>query len=353
VVYGAGGCGRQVRAILAEHGFEVAAFLDRNGRGDCVDGVLCLSPDDERAARLRQSGATVVVGVWNYTADGSEIEQILAMQGWARVAGFPDFYELFAPHAGDRFWLAPRALYRENATRAAILAAARLWRDETSRDLFARAIETRLSGELFPVNEPLRVNEQTQYFPADIPRWPAARRFVDCGAFDGDTLRALPEPPQAVAAFEPDARNFDALAAWARAERQSTPQRSVPLLLWPCGVWSETTQLRFTSEGAASRSAAGGESIVPVVALDDALTGFAPDFIKMDIEGAEPAALQGARRLITAHRPALAICVYHHAAHLWQIPLELHSWQLGYELFLRAHGYNGFDWVLYARPAND
>jgi len=122
--------------------------------------------------------------------------------------------------------------------------------------------------------------------------------------------------------------------------------------LWPCGVWNETTRLRFNSQGAASRPDDAGE-IVPVVALDEVLQGFAPDFIKMDIEGAEPQALRGARRLIETNRPALAVCVYHRAAHLWQIVLELHSWRLDYDFFLRAHGFNGFDWVLYARPASD
>ena len=74
VVYGAGNCGRQVRRILSEDNYEVAAFLDRNGQGQSVDGLPCLSPQDERVETLRQSGATVVIGVWNYTADSRDIE---------------------------------------------------------------------------------------------------------------------------------------------------------------------------------------------------------------------------------------------------------------------------------------
>jgi hypothetical protein len=86
--------------------------------------------------------------------------------------------------------------------------------------------------------------------------------------------------------------------------------------------------------------------------LDDALTGFKPNLIKMDVEGAEYAALLGARRTIEQNRPGLAICLYHSPAHLWQIPALIQSWDLGYRFFLRAHYYNGFDLVMYAVSSN-
>ena len=43
------------------------------------------------------------------------------------------------------------------------------------------------------------------------------------------------------------------------------------------------------------------------------------DFIKMDIEGAEPKALIGAERTIREHRPQLAISVYHDLKHFASI----------------------------------
>ena len=204
------------------------------------------------------------------------------------------------------------------------------------------------------MNAPARQSDKDEaYFVNDIPDWPRPKRFVDCGAFDGDTLRVMPHDGlRAVAAFEPDLDNFQKLSQWAQNASQSTlDDESAPqYLLWPCGVWHETTILRFASGlGTGSRVDAAGDTVVPVVALDEALVGFRPDFIKMDIEGAEPNALAGARRIITAHRPALAICVYHQSPHLWQMAGEIDSWHLEYEFFLRAHTFNGFDWVLYAR----
>ena len=124
-------------------------------------------------------------------------------------------------------------------------------------------------------------------------------------------------------------------------------------MLWPCAVHNRTMRLRFASGlGMASVVRADGAEIVQAVSLDDALSGFRPTLIKMDIEGAEYDALLGARETIHRYRPGLAVCVYHQPQHLWQIPLLIQSWSLGYRFWLRPHAHNGFDLVLYAQAAD-
>ena len=86
------------------------------------------------------------------------------------------------------------------------------------------------------------------------------------------------------------------------------------------------------------------------VALDDVLPSAAVTDLKMDIEGAELDALHGAERTIRRTRPRLAICVYHRAEHLWEIPLFVRDLGLGYDFYLRSHGRYGFDVVMYAVP---
>ena len=90
--------------------------------------------------------------------------------------------------------------------------------------------------------------------------------------------------------------------------------------------------------------------MIQCVSIDEALPSYRPTLIKMDIEGAEPDALQGAAKTIATTRPALAISIYHDPAHLWQLPLLIHSWQLDYRFHLRMHGESSFDTVLYALP---
>jgi FkbM family methyltransferase len=203
---------------------------------------------------------------------------------------------------------------------------------------------------------------ENAYFPRDVSGWnevahlQSGLRLVDCGAFDGDTLRDAARRDregeiklQAIAAFEPDAGNFASLA-------QSAREVSCETLLWPCGVWRRSETLRFRADGTAASALSqddhfgDGETVVSCVALDDALRGWKPTLLKMDIEGAEPDALDGARELIAQARPALAICAYHRAAHLWTLAQQIRQWDFGYDFFLRSHGYNGFDTVLYGVP---
>jgi FkbM family methyltransferase len=173
---------------------------------------------------------------------------------------------------------------------------------------------------------------------------------VDCGAYDGDTLRqvrALGLELDAYAGFEPDPANFVKLTAEVNAGAGAPTTTG----LWPCGAWSHTCQLRFSAgQGSGSAVDSQGNTVIQCTTLDEALPSFRPTVVKMDIEGAEHAALLGAARSIQTHRPGLAICLYHEPAHLWEIPFLIESWNLRYRLYLRCHYYSGFELVLYAIP---
>ena len=73
------------------------------------------------------------------------------------------------------------------------------------------------------------------------------------------------------------------------------------------------------------------------------------DFIKMDIEGSELQALQGAINTIKRHRPELAISIYHKLVDFVEIPEFINSLGLGYRLFIRHYTIYGEETVLYAK----
>lgn len=72
------------------------------------------------------------------------------------------------------------------------------------------------------------------------------------------------------------------------------------------------------------------------------------DFLKMDVEGAEMAALRGAELSIRKFRPKLAISIYHKPTDFTDIINYVHELGLGYSLFVDQHTIYEEETVLYA-----
>ena len=344
VVYGAGNTGRRVIALLRARGVEPVAVLDQRGGSDLVvDGVPVHRPGSEPFDRAMRARATAVVAVFNRDADVRAIDSLIRSLGYGRVVGIVELHDLLADDWGDAYWMASRAHASNHPDE--VLAGMHRLADDASRALYERTIAYRLLGDAADAPTPV---DGPQYFPADVPRRAGALRYVDCGAYDGDVLRAAQQIAdlKAACAFEPDAASFAALATWAARASASTDVR-----LWPCAVWHTTSQLRFDAgQGEASQLTSTGDTVVQAVALDDVLPAFAATDLKMDIEGAEPEALDGARRLVARCRPRLALCAYHRPEHLWSLSAAIDEMRLDYRFFLRAHAHGGFDVVLYAIP---
>jgi FkbM family methyltransferase len=136
--------------------------------------------------------------------------------------------------------------------------------------------------------------------------------FYDLGANVGFfTLLAarLVGPHGAIVAFEPDPRNAETL----RANMARNGFSHVTVV--EQGVSDRSDTLRFNvADSTMSRLAEEGEDgiDVPVTSLDAYLAEVAraPTLVKMDIEGAEVAALRGAARMIADHAPEI-ICEVH------------------------------------------
>jgi len=79
-----------------------------------------------------------------------------------------------------------------------------------------------------------------------------------------------------------------------------------------------------------------------IITLDDALPDLRGEniFLKMDIEGAEPRALRGAKRLLTGNKVKASICTYHKADDLVRVKSLLHKYgfktstSAGYMVFI-------------------
>ncbi|MCR4663534.1 MAG: FkbM family methyltransferase [Endomicrobiaceae bacterium] len=73
------------------------------------------------------------------------------------------------------------------------------------------------------------------------------------------------------------------------------------------------------------------------------------DFIKMDIEGCELKALQGALNTLKEYKPKLAIAAYHKYSDYYDIAKFLNELNLGYKFYFANYTLNFSDTVIYAK----
>ena len=337
LIYGAGLAGQHVHAYLAACGKIVDGFLDRDP-ALCKVNSLPVASAEQWAKTHEASGTCVVIGVFNPYADMREIFDHLERLGYGKIVSLVEFVRHNPDGQPFRYWLVDPRFYEHHANRIAEFRAELA--DEISRELLDRIVEFRTHGD--PRCLPLP--SECQYFPADLPKWPETLRFIDCGSYTGDTVQALQNAGyrfEALATFEPNLINYQTLV--------DNLKHIVGAAHFPCGVSDENRLAGFDpSLGQGGHLLKEGGEPVVCVRLDDALPGFAPNLIKMDIEGEEPAALCGAKKILSLHRPHLAISTYHRAEHLWEIGEQIRSLDLGYSFYIRTHAQISFDTVLYA-----
>lgn len=338
VIYGAGNTGRQVVAYLRNWNREISAFIDAGANpGSWVDGIPVWRLD-EFVGQNTVADYALIVAIHNRDNAIAPIIKNLEGYGFQRVLTMVDFVNLYPHHQPFRYWLSGMEIYEREREQIALMVD--LMADEKSRQCVQEIIRCRRSGNFFDLSQP---SIEDQYIPEGLPRWRNPMRLIDCGAYNGDTLALFQQAGyklNAVVAFEPDAENFQSLTA--RFSHLSGN-------FFSYGLSDRACVMGFNpNAGEACRLDSHGSTSIQCVAIDEVVPDFAPTLIKMDIEGAEIAALKGAEKTIRKYRPGLAISLYHNPADLWHIPLLIHGWNLGYQFYVRCHRYNTFDCVLYA-----
>jgi hypothetical protein len=77
---------------------------------------------------------------------------------------------------------------------------------------------------------------------------------------------------------------------------------------------------------------------------------FKIDYLKLDVEGSELAALKGADMAIKKFRPKLAISLYHNPNDLFEIPLYIKNQYPFYDFYLDHYTIHYDETVLYCMP---
>lgn len=173
---------------------------------------------------------------------------------------------------------------------------------------------------------------------------------IDAGAFKGETSIWFADKTGIngkVFAFEIVKSHLDLLV---RNVKRNKLEDIIEII--DKGLLDENKSVFVSQEGGASScSDYSKELIADVIKLDTFIEENhleKIDFIKMDIEGSELAALKGAAGAIRMHKPKLAICIYHKYEDIFEIPLFIKSLVPDYKIFISHKVPYSFGTVLFA-----
>ena len=329
LMYGMGNGADKIISVLEKRGIPIADFFASDGfvRGQVFHQKTVLAASE---ALTRYPDAIVLL------AFGSARDEVLEAVG--RIAATHTLLVPDVPVFGTNLF--DCAFYEEN--RKKFDDARALFADERSKQLFDDLIAFKLSGEP-------KFLWDTQPLAQTIPEClhPASyRHALDLGAYVGDTALMMLElfpNLEKVTAWEPDPKTFVKLCRFAEGQEKVVPMQLASL--------DYTGQVSFAVSGNrnAGIDAPGKVRPVPCASVDEAMANDLPDFIKIDVEGAERPTLIGCRNTLAEHAPDLIVSLYHRSEDLFDLPLLLHSLNPSYRMYLRRDkGLPAWDIVLAA-----
>lgn len=216
--------------------------------------------------------------------------------------------------------------------------------DDLSKTLFDSVIRLRHVMDV-DLCDGLAERQSEQYFEDFLPDT-AGDVFYDVGGYDGFTsaefIKRYPKF-SSVHIFEPEQKNGRV------CQHRFSASEKVSVHFF--GLGSEDTTVKFSGNGSSSAASDTGDQLIRIRRLDD-LKLAAPSFVKMDIEGAELAAITGAKSTIAEFAPTLAIASYHGVDQLWRITETVLAIHPHYRVYLRHYTESIYETVLFFVPVN-
>ena len=345
-LYGAGNLGRMAREFLDAVGVKIAAVIDAKADRLVQDpfwsGIKVMRPEVAPAGMRNRLRLAVCVVTSAYVP----IERALLEHGFSDVVPFYDLAESFrSGHPLSNGWFAEPLSGSDRRNTREVL---KRWDDDVSRAhhlqfLAWRRLREEWSFAAAPIPGCARF-----FIPEVINLLTDEECFVDAGAHHGTVVKTFLDHVQGrfarIIAVEPDPANCALLQT--NLHRWAPPNR---VKLYDCALSdSETEALFHAGLGYASQLSPTGRLRVATSALDQ--LGLAPTFLKLHLEGAELAALKGARETLLAHRPIVAATVYHNSDGIWKTPLWLMTTLADYRFLFRLHSWCATGAVVYAIP---
>ena len=226
--------------------------------------------------------------------------------------------------------------------------------DQLSRNVLVNVVRAHITGQRRDFENACSGMDDWYLFDS-LLRPAKGCSYVDCGAFDGDTvfrfINAASDGYDEIVAIEPDERCHERLVRNLRVQNVSRVTVVKDGASNTKGVFSFISDGMYSAVKGGNASALEKSSEVTEIhtdTIDAILGGRKANLIKMDIEGGEYMALQGCRETIERHQPDLAICVYHNIDDFVRIPELIMEINPGYRLLLRHQSRGCTDTILFA-----
>lgn len=190
-----------------------------------------------------------------------------------------------------------------------------------------------------------------QYFDVFKPR--EGEVFLDAGSYNGNSSIDFWKWSNKISerkaiCLEPVKEMYNIMV-------NNLKREDVDCITYNCAAWKEDLPLNIMLDTKIDGTIWGGSRIndkgYPVLGKKiDTISKAVGEitFIKMDIEGSEIAALQGARKTIEQYKPRLAISLYHKPSDVIEIPLCIMEMNDDYKFIIRHYSGSTNETVLYA-----
>ena len=207
-----------------------------------------------------------------------------------------------------------------------------LFADERSKSIYEDMIAFRLSG----VPRYLANAEPMAESYEELLAGESYGCALDCGAYKGDSTEMMTRVlrPRCIIAAEPDPKTFQKLSAYAEKEENS---RIIPV---NCAIGEADGEMTFMSSasrgsGKEGLSRSAKTTTVAKRSIDSLVRDESVDLIKLDVEGDEREAIEGAMETIERHRPSMAVSLYHRTEDIFTLTELVHSLLPDHRLYLR------------------
>jgi len=205
--------------------------------------------------------------------------------------------------------------------------------DDMSRQVLADILNFKISGKI----EYLRRAATPKAEAYSLLRLSRGEDYIDLGAYNGDTVTEVVDLTggcRSIVAVEPDAKNYKKLL------KQAELLRLDNFYPYNIGIHSAKGEMAFAGKaGRQSALAENGINKIQVDCIDNIALPQGASLIKLDVEGAELAALRGGVRTIKKHMPKLIVSAYHRNSDLFELPLFIDDNFKGYSIYLRHQQY--------------